>query len=151
MTSLETRIKDDMKAAMKAGAKDELEVLRTILSDLKNEAIAAGGDRTGMDDELVLKVLRRGVKTRGESADMYRDAGRDDLEGKERFQIGVLERYLPAALSEDELATVVEAVISELGASTKKEMGAVMKEVMARTGGRADGKAVSALVGGKLS
>lgn len=151
MTSLETRIKDDMKAAMKSGAKDELEVLRTILSDLKNAAIAAGGERTGMDDEQVLKVLRRGVKTRNESADMYRDAGRDDLEGKERFQIGVLERYLPAALSEDELVTVVDAVIAELGASSKKEMGAVMKEVMVRTGGRADGKAVSALVGGKLS
>ena len=151
MTSLETRIKDDMKAAMKAGAKDELEVLRTILSDLKNAAIASGGERSGLDDELVLKVLRKGVKTRSESADMYKDAGRDDLEGKERFQIGVLERYLPAALSEAELEALVDGVIGDLGASTKKEMGAVMKEVMARSGGRADGKAVSGLVGRKLS
>lgn len=149
--SLETRIKDDIKAAMKSGAKDDLEVLRMLISDVKNVAINDGLEREGFDDELVLRVVRRGIKTRTESADLYAKANRKDLEATERAQILVLERYLPAAMSEGELAGVVDAVIRELGASTKKEMGKVVKEVMARVQGRADGKAVSAVVGGRLA
>lgn len=151
MTNLETRLKDDIKTAMKSGAKDELEVLRTILSDIKNAAIAEGLEREGFDDEIVIKVLRRGVKTRSESAEMYRTAERADLENKERFQIEVLRRYLPTEMSSAELEVIVDTVIVELGATSKKEMGAVMKGVMARTGGRADGKAVSGIVAGRLS
>ena len=151
MTTLEQRLKDDVKTAMKAGRKADLEVLRMVLSDMKNVAIAAGGERSGFDDELVMKILRKGVKTRTESATMYAEAGREDLESKERAQIIVLEAYLPQAMDGDELAVLVDAVIADLGAQTKKEMGKVMKEVMARSGGRADGKMVSALVGPKLS
>jgi hypothetical protein len=150
MTTLESRLKDDIKAAMKSGAKEDLIVLRTVVSDMKNVAIAEGMERDGFDDAFVLRQLRKGVKTRTESADMYREAGRDDLEAVERAQIAVLERYLPAAISQAELTTVVEAVIADLGATTKKEMGAVMKEVMLRTEGRADGKQVSGLVAGRL-
>lgn len=151
MTTLETRIREDIKSAMKGGRKDELEVLRTLMADVKNAAIEAGGDRTGLEDELVMKVLRRGVKTRSEARDMYRDAGRKDLEEREAFQIGVLEQYLPAPMSEAEIEVIVDTVITELGAETKKDMGRVMKEVMTRVGAAADGKLVSKAVGGRLS
>ncbi|RKY19285.1 MAG: GatB/YqeY domain-containing protein [Planctomycetota bacterium] len=150
MTTLEKRLKDDVKLAMKAGAKDDLVVLRMVLSELKNAAINEGMEREGFEDAFVLRILRKGVKTRSESAQMYADASRPELEAVERAQIAVLERYLPSALPAEELAALVDAVISELGASSKKEMGAVMKAVMARSQGRADGKAVSALVAGKL-
>jgi len=150
MTSLEERIRDDIKTAMKSGAKDDLEVLRMLMADAKNVAIKAGGERTGLSDELVLGVLRKGVKTRTEAADMYAEAGRDDLQAKERFQIEVLKRYLPAEMSEAELEVIVDTVIVELGASTKKEMGLVMKTVMERVEGRADGKAVSSIVAARL-
>ncbi|MFT7461725.1 MAG: hypothetical protein ACI9EF_000059 [Pseudohongiellaceae bacterium] len=151
MTNLETRLKDDIKSAMKSGAKADLEVLRTILSDIKNAAIAEGLEREGFGDEIVLKMLRRGVKTRSESAEMYKEAKREELEATERFQIDVLRRYLPAELSAAELEGIVDGVIAELGATTKREMGGVIKAVMAKTAGRADGKAVSGLVAGRLS
>jgi len=151
MTTLESRLREDIKTAMKGGRKDELEVLRTLMADLKNAAIEAGGERTGLDDDLVLRVLRRGVKTRSESRDMYREAGRKDLEEREAFQIDVLERYLPAPMSEAEIEVIVDTVITELGAETKKDMGRVMKEVMARIGSAADGKLVSKAVGGRLA
>lgn len=149
--SLQARIQDDVKAAMKSGQKDDLEVLRMLLSDVKNAAIEAGLERDGVPDEVVLKVVRRGVKTRTESADTYAGAGRDDLEKVERAQIEVLRRYLPEELSAAEVEVVVDTVITELGATSKKEMGAVMKEVMARTQGRADGKAVSGIVASRLT
>lgn len=151
MPTLETRLKDDIKAAMKAGAKAELLLLRTILSDVKNAAIAQGLDREGFSDEFVMKSLRRGIKTRTESADVYQSAGRDDLEQVERFQIDVLRRYMPEEMAPAELEVIVDAVIVELGASSKKEMGTVMKEVMARISGRADGKLVSGIVAGRLA
>ena len=151
MASLEERLRDDIKTAMKEGRKDELEVLRTMMADIKNTAIREGGDRTGVSDEVVLGVLRKGVKTRSESAAMYAEAGRDDLEQKERFQIGVIERYLPQQMSDAELEVIVDTAILEVGASSKKEMGAVMKLVKERVEGRADGKRISGIVSARLS
>lgn len=150
MTSLETRIKDDVKTAMKAGRKEDLEVLRMVLSDLKNAAIQEGREREGFDDAFVLHIVRKGVKTRSESAAMYAHAGRKDLEDRERAQIVVLERYLPLELPPAELEALVEQVVADLGASNKKDMGRVIKEVVARAEGRADGKQVSSVVGRKL-
>ena len=150
MTSLEARVKEDIKAAMKGGRKDDLEVLRMLMSEVKNAAIRAGTERSGVDDEVVLKVIRKGVKSRAEAAAMYKDAGRQDLEDKETFQIGVLKRYLPAELSDAEVEVIVDTVIAEFGATDRKQMGRVMKEVMSRLGGRADGKQVSAAVGARL-
>jgi hypothetical protein len=151
MSTIESQIKDDIKAAMKAGRKEELEVLRMLMSDAKNVAINNGLDRTGVEDDIFMKVLRKGVKTRTESADMYREAAREDLEQKERFQIEVLRKYMPAELSEAELEVIVDTVIVETGATSKKEMGGVIKEVMVRTAGRCDGRKVSAIVGTRLS
>ncbi len=151
MSTIEAKVKDDIKAAMKAGRKEELEVLRMLVSDAKNVAINQGLDRSGVDDDTFLKVLRKGVKTRTESADMYKEAERKDLEDKERFQIEVLRKYMPAELGDAELEVIVDTVIVELEAKTKKEMAGVMKEVMARTGGRCDGRKVSTIVGARLS
>jgi uncharacterized protein YqeY len=150
MNTIEARVKDDIKAAMKGGQKEELELLRMLMSDVKNAAINAGVERTGVDDEVVEKVLRRGVKTRTESAEMYKEAGRVELEQKERFQIEILRRYLPAELSDAEVEVIVDTVILELGAQGKQDMGKVMKEVMARTQGRVDGRKVSQTVGARL-
>lgn len=150
MSSLETRIKDDVKAAMKAGRKDELEVLRSLLADVKNVAIAEGLARSGLGDDLVVRVIRKGIKSRAESAAMYAEAGRQDLEDKERFQIEVLQRYLPAEMAPAELEVIVDTVIVELGAKGRKDMGRVMKAVMEKVGARADGKTVSSIVGARL-
>jgi hypothetical protein len=151
MTSLESRLKDDVKAAMKKGAREELEVLRMLLSDAKNVAIASGGERSGLSDEVMLGVLRKAVKTRSEAAALYAQGGRKDLEDRENAQIDVIRRYLPAEVSEAEIEVVVDTVIVNLGAKTRADMGRVMKEAMARLAGRAEGASVSRIVASRLS
>jgi hypothetical protein len=151
MTSLESRLKDDVKAAMKQGAREELEVLRMLLSDAKNVAIASGGERSGLSDEVMLGVLRKAVKTRSEAAALYAQGGRKDLEDRENAQIDVIRRYLPAEVSEAEIEVVVDTVIVNLGAKTRADMGRVMKEAMARLAGRAEGASVSRIVASRLS
>ena len=149
MGSLQQRLQDDVKAAMKAGRKEDLEVLRVLLSDVKKLLIDAGASDDAGDD-VVLKVLQRAVKTRQESAEAFGKGGRQDLADRERAQIAIVQRYLPAAASEEEIAKVVDAVIAETGASGKAAMGKVMKEALARLGGRAEGGAVSKVVAARL-
>ncbi len=151
MNSLETRLRDDVKAAMKAGNREELDVLRMLLSDGKKIVIDAGSASDAIPDDILLKVLKKGVKTRSESAAMYAQAGRKDLLEVERAQIAIIERYLPKTLSEDAVEVVVDAVIKDLGARDKTAMGKVMKEVMVRLSGQADGQLVSRLVAARLS
>jgi uncharacterized protein YqeY len=149
MGSLQQRLQDDVKAAMKAGRKDDLEVLRVLLSDVKKILIDTGASDEA-PDELVLKVLQRAVKTRQESAEAFTKGNRADLADRERAQIAIVQRYLPAGASEAEIAAVVDAVLAETGASGKAAMGRVMKEVLARLGGRAEGGAVSKVVAARL-
>lgn len=151
MTTLHERLQADVKDAMKAGRKDELEVLRTLLADAKNAAIADGLDRGGIPDPVMLKVIRKGVKSRRESVELYEKGGRDDLVAREQFQIEVLQRYLPADMSDAELEVIVDTVIVELDAKDKSSMGLVMKTVLERVEGRADGKRVSPIVAARLS
>ena len=151
MTTLEQRLKDDIKAAMKSGAKEDLEVLRMLVSDAKNVAINSGQDRSGLPDDLVLKVLQKAVKTRTESAEMYAKGGRQDLVDRERAQIEVVRRYLPDSLTEAEIEVIVDTVIVETGAKDKSGMGAVIKAVMARLAGRAEGSTVSRIVASRLA
>lgn len=151
MTTLEVRIKADIVSAMKSGAKDDLEVLRMIISDAKNVAIATGADRTGIGDDVMLKVLKKGVKTRTESAEVYKQGNRGDLAGRELAQIEVIQRYLPEQLSEAEVEVVVDTVILELDAKDKSAMGQVIKAVMAKLGGAGDGGTVSRIVAGRLT
>ena len=137
MTLVDT-VKQDLTAAMKAGEKDRVGALRLVLSELQKAA------KDGGDDELA--VLRRERKRRLESATAFRDAGRDELAEGEESEARVIEAYLPAELSDDELRAIVADAVAESGAAEPKDMGRVMKAAMPRIAGRADGKRVSAQV-----
>jgi uncharacterized protein YqeY len=137
------QVRVDMTTAMKAGERERLTALRLVLSELQKAA------KEGGDDELA--VLRRERKRRLEAASQFRDAGRPELAEHEEREAEMITTYLPAELSDEELDAVVAAAVSETGASEPRDMGAVMKVVMARTGGRADGKRASALVRAALT
>lgn len=149
--SLEEQIQTAWKDAMKARdpKKDALSAIRT---ELKNYAINArgAGERTGLPDEEVLVVLGKMAKQRRESIAEYEKGGREDLVEKERLELSVIESYLPAQLSDEELGKIVDEVIAETGASSMKDMGKVMGPIMARAKGRADGKQVQAAVKQRL-
>lgn len=137
MTLVDT-VQQDLTAAMKAREKDRVGALRLVLSELQKAS------KEGDADELA--VLRRERKRRLESASAFRDGGRDELALNEEAEARIIEGYLPAELSDDELRAIVQAAIAESGASSPKDMGQAMKAVMPQVGGRADGKRVSALV-----
>jgi uncharacterized protein YqeY len=137
MTLADT-VKSDLTTAMKAGEKDRVGALRLVLSELQKAA------KEGSDDELA--VLRRERKRRVEAAAAFRDGGRPELAEAEEAEAKIIAAYLPAELSDDELAQIVKSAVAETGASSPKDMGGVMKVAMAQVAGRADGKRVSALV-----
>lgn len=141
-------IQADLKVAMKAGRKDAVRTLRMLSAAVKNKEIELGHALTA--DEAVA-VVRSGVKQRNDAIAQYRDAGRAELAEQEAEEVTVLEQYLPAALPEQELEDIVTRAIADLGASGMKDMGTVMKSVMAAVAGRADGSAVSAKVREKLA
>lgn len=145
--ALEIQIQDDMKSAMRAGETLRRDTLRMLIAALKNERIDKGAD---LDEDSVLAVVRRGVKSRKDSAQQYRDAGRDELADKEEAEIAVLEGYLPQMLDEAATIAAVEAAIAETGASEKCDLGKVMKAVMAAHKGLVDGKLVNRLAGERL-
>jgi uncharacterized protein YqeY len=132
------QIKADMLSAMRAKEKERVGALRLLLSELQKAA------KEGPDDEVT--VLRRERKRRVEAARAFREGGREDLAAGEDAEAEIISAYLPAELSDQELAEIVERVVSETGASSVKDMGNVMKQVMAAAGARADGKRVSGLV-----
>jgi uncharacterized protein len=132
------QIKSDLHGAMRAGEKERVGALRLVLSELQKAA------KEGSADELA--VLRRERKRRLEAARAYREAGREDLAGTEEQEGELIGGYLPAELSEQELAAIVDQAVRESGASSAKDMGAAMKQAMAAVDGRADGKRVSGLV-----
>jgi len=137
------QVRADMTTAMKAGEKDRVGALRLVLSELQRAA------KDGGDDELT--VLRRERKRRLEAASQFRDGGRPELAETEESEAELIETYLPAELDDSELDALVAAAIAETGASTQRDMGQVMKAVMAKSGGRADGKRASARVREALS
>ncbi len=124
-----------MTSAMKAGEKQRVGALRLVLSELQKAA------KDGGDDELA--VLRRERKRRLEAAAQFRDGGRPELAEQEETEAELIEGYLPSELDDADLAAIVAAAIQETGASGPKDMGGVMKVVMAKAGGRADGKRAS--------
>ncbi|MBW3652212.1 MAG: GatB/YqeY domain-containing protein [Actinobacteria bacterium] len=142
MTLADT-VKQDVASAMRAGEKERVGALRLVLSELQKAA------KEGKGDELA--VLRRERKRRLESAAAFRDAGRAELAAGEEAEARIIEAYLPAELSDDELRAIVAAAVAQTGARSPKEMGQVMKAAMATVGARADGKRVSALVREALS
>jgi uncharacterized protein len=137
------RVKQDLTAAMKAGEKERVGTLRVVLSELQKAA------KDGSADELA--VLRRERKRRLESATAFRDGARADLAEAEEAEAEVISAYLPADLPDTELRDIVRDAIAESGATSPKDMGAVMQLAMPRVAGRADGKRVSALVREALS
>ena len=132
------RIRADVTAAMKAGDRDRVTALRLVLSELQKAA------KEGGDDELA--VLRRERKRRRESETAFRDAGREDLAAGEAYEAEAIEAYLPAELSDAELDALVAKAVADTGATSQRDMGRVIKQVMADAGGRADGKKVSTKV-----
>jgi uncharacterized protein len=147
MTFLD-RINEDLKAAMKSKDSDRLSTLRMVKTALKNREI---DKMEALTDEEAIKVLQSLVKQRRDSIEQYQQAGRIELAEKEAAEIKVIEEYLPAALDDAVIARVVEETIAETGASSMKEMGAVMKAVMAKLAGQTvDGKAVNQIVKSKL-
>lgn len=141
--SLKDKLTQDMKEAMKAKQTERLGTIRQLRGAIKNKEIELQQD---LDDDAILSVISTLVKQRREAAQMYADNDRPELAAKEEAEMAVLQEYLPAQLGEDEIKAIVSAVIAETGASSMKDMGRVMPQVMARTKGAADGKFVNQLV-----
>lgn len=153
--SLKKQLLDDLKAAMKGGDKLRLSVIRMVQAAVKNKEIDARGKEDNRpqdqkDDENVLGVLKTFVKQRKEAIEQFTAGGRQDLVDQEKAELEILQDYLPQQMSSEELEKIVAAVISESGATSKKDMGKVMKEVIAKTQGQADNKVISELVKAKL-
>jgi len=150
MSTISARIVEDLKTAMKAKDAMALNVVRGLKSALKYGAIEKAGANSELDDAEAIAVVRREIKKRQDSVEQYEKAARQDLADTEKAEIAVLEKYLPAAMSASELSKLVDDAIAETGATTKKDMGKVMKLVAERAAGRADGKTISAEVGKRL-
>jgi uncharacterized protein YqeY len=145
---IQERLLEDMKTGMKSGNTELTGVIRLLRGAMKNEQIKVGHE---LSEEEALKVLQREAKQRRDSATQYEEAGRPELAAKETAELKVIAGYLPEAMSEAELAAVVDVVIAEQGATDMKQMGAVIGAVMARVGAQAEGGAVSKLVREKLA
>lgn len=144
---LRDQIAEDMRVAMKAREQTRVGTLRMLMAAVKNSEVERG---RALDDDEVLDAVTREAKRRRESIDAFTKAGRDELVAKETAELEVLETYLPAALTEAELAALVDEAIAEAGATDPRQMGAVMKVLVPKIRGRADGGAVSALVRARL-
>ena len=148
--SFQEQIDQDLKAAMKAQQAERLGVIRMLKSALKNASIEKGGMQYVLDDASALAVVRKEMKKRQDSIESFEKGNRPELAAKEKSEAAILAAYLPQALSAEELAALVAACIAETGATSKKEMGAVMKLANERAAGRADGRALSAAVSAQL-
>ena len=143
MSSLDEAINSDMKSAMRERDKVSLNTLRALKSAITNASIQKSGAGTELEESEIVSIIRKQIKQRQDSIDQFEKAGRTELASNEKLEISILEKYLPAAMSDDEIIAAVESAISESGAESKKDMGKVMKLLQQNTGGRADGKKLS--------
>lgn len=143
--SIKDQLTEDMKQAMKdrENGKLRLSVIRMVRANIKNLEI---NEKKELNDDEVLAVLMKEVKMRQDSLEEFQKAGRGELVEQAKGEIEILKKYLPEALSDEELKGIVADVIAEVGAATVKDMGKVMPAVMAKTKGRADGKRINAIV-----
>ena len=151
--SLKQRIEDDLKTALKAGEKQRLGVLRMVKSKVQEKQVELRGKKGAdakLSDDDVQNVVTAYAKQRRDSIESYEQGGREDLAATEREELEILSGYLPQQMGEDEVAAIVDSAVAESGAKEPKDMGAVMKLVMPRVKGRADGNRVSAAVREKL-
>lgn len=144
---LKQHIQDDMKSALKAGDKRRLGVVRLILAAIQQREV---DERIELDDTQVLAVLDKMVKQRRDSVGQYSAAGREDLAEIERYEIEVCQGYLPQALTEAEIAALIDAAIAATGAAGMKDMSKVMAQIRPQAQGRADMGAISALIKQRL-
>ena len=146
--SLKAQLTEDMKTAMKAGEKDRLAVIRLINAAIKQKEV---DERVEMTDPLVLAVLEKMVKQRRDSITQYDAAGRDDLAKVERYELGIIEAYLPAKLDEAAVQAAVDAAVAQTGAAGPADMGKVMAVLKPQLAGQADMGLVSQLLKKKLA
>lgn len=147
MTLLE-KLSDELKAAMRERDEVRREALRMVLAAAKNRRIELGRE---LEDVDVVAVLRKAVKSRRDSAEQYRAAGRTELAEREEAEIAALEPWLPGQLDEAATRAAAEAIAAELGLASKKDMGRLMKELLSRHAGAVDGKQASRIAGEVLS
>jgi len=145
--TLKAQILEDVKSAMRARDQKRLTALRLITAAIKQIEV---DQRIEMDDQAVLAVLDKMVKQRRESLEQYESAGRDDLAAQEKFELELISVYLPEALSDEEVAALIRQAIADTGASSIRDMGAVMNKLRGEVQGRADMKAVSNSVKAQL-
>jgi uncharacterized protein len=144
--TLSQRIDSDLKEAMRAKDATRLSVLRMLKSALKYGAIAKSDAEAELSDAETAQVIRKQVRHRQDSIESFEKGGRTELAEKEREELSILNAYLPQAMSADEVAKVVRETIAEIGATSKAQMGTVMKALQAKVAGRMDGKTLSAEV-----
>ena len=149
--TLQERVDADIKEAMRAKDATKLGVLRMLKSALKYAAIAKSDAEAELSDAEAVQVIRKQAKQRQDSIESFEKGGRAELADKEKEELAILNTYLPQGMSPDELAKVVGETIAELGATSKAQMGAVMKALQAKAGGRADGKTLSSEVARQLN
>ena len=147
--NLEKKVQEDMKASLKAGDRATLETLRGLLAQIKDERIKYRPKE--LMEENVLAVIQRAVKRRKESIELYTQGKRQDLVEKEQKEMEILQRYLPEQLSRDEIISIVNQIIEQVGANSIKDLGKVMGPVMKKVKGRADGKEIQQMVRERLS
>jgi uncharacterized protein YqeY len=146
--TLDSQLMDDLKTAMKAGDTTARDTIRYTMSSLKNARIDKGGTLSEQDE---LAVLQRDAKRRQESIDQFRAAGRTDLVDKEEAELAVLKHYMPAELSDQEVAAIVTESIAETGVTSPKEIGKLMPVLIKKAAGRADGKRLNEAARAALS
>src|SRR6266850_1759112 len=144
--SIQERIDSDLKEAMRAKDTTKLAVLRMLKSALKYAAIAKAGAEAELSDAEAAQVIRKQAKQRQDSIESFEKGGRAELAQKEQKELSILNRYLPQPMSADEVSKIVRETIAEAGATSRAQMGAVMKALQAKVAGRVDGKALSAEV-----
>jgi uncharacterized protein len=145
--SLREKINEDMKGAMRARESDKLAAIRLLTSALKQREV---DERIEITDDIVLGVIEKMLKQRKDSIEQYTAGNRPDLVAKEQFEVDVLKVYMPAQLSEQELLQVLDATISEVGATSSKDMGKVMNALRPKVAGRADMGQLSGIVKARL-
>ncbi|MDO5472856.1 MAG: GatB/YqeY domain-containing protein [Akkermansia sp.] len=151
MSTIYDQITAGMKAAMLGKDTVTLGALRSLKAALQNAQVARGNAHELLPDNEAQNVVRKQIKQREDAISMYEKAGRAELAEKEQAEIKALSVFLPAEMTEEEVMPILKTVIAELGATSKKDMGRVMKEMQARTAGAAPGKLLSRLVGSLLS
>lgn len=142
------QIQNDMKTALKSGEKVKVNILRLLISKLKNKAIEVG---SSLDDKQILQVIQKTAKQHKESIRMYKDGNREDLVKQEQAELDIVEEYLPSMMDENEVTTIVISIIKETGATTMADFGKVMPQVMKKGAGKIDGSIAQSILRSKLS